>query len=113
MSKYHATPTRVGNLKFASRLEAHRYQDLTLLEKAGEIAGLKTHPRFVLQEAFTDSSGTKHRAIVYEADFSYVDLRTGKEIIEEVKGYSLNRAWLLKKKMFLYRYRDVEFRITK
>lgn len=113
VSKYHSIPTQYGGLKFASKLEAARFQDLMLAQKAGEIASLKTHPRFVLQEAFTDSAGAKHRAIVYEADFSYVDLRTGREVVEEAKGYDKNRAWLIKKKLFLYRYRDIEFRITK
>lgn len=112
MSKYHATPTIKNGIRFASKLEAARFQALALAEKAGEIAGLKTHPRYILQEAFTDSAGNKHRAIVYEADFSYVDLRTGREVVEESKGYSGNRAWLIKKKMFLYRYRDLELRIT-
>lgn len=111
MSKYHSTPTQVNGLKFASKLEAHRYQALTLAQKAGEITGLKTHPRFVLQEAFTDSAGNKHRAIVYEADFSYVDLRTGRECVEDSKGF-LTPVFQIKRKLFLYRYRDVEFRIT-
>lgn len=112
VSKYHSIPTQYGGLKFASKLEAARFQDLMLAQKAGEIASLKTHPRFVLQEAFTDSAGTKHRAIVYEADFSYVDLRTGRECVEEVKGFE-GKTWLIKKKLFLYRYRDLELRVTK
>lgn len=110
MSKYHATPTVRSGIRFASKLEASRFGELTLAEKAGEITGLKTHPRFVLQEAFTDSAGTKHRAIVYEADFSYVDLRTGCEIIEDTKGV-LTPAFKIKYKLFLYRYRDIDFRI--
>src|SRR3990172_8134921 len=112
MSKYNAIPTRVNGLKFDSKAESIRYQALTLAKKAGEIASLKTHPRFTLQEAFTDSAGTKHRAIVYEADFSYVDLRTGREVVEDFKGVS-TRLFKLKFKLFLYRYRDVEFRISK
>lgn len=110
--KYNATPTQYQGLKFDSKGESVRFQELALAEKAGEIASLKTHPRFVLQEAFTDSSGTKHRAIVYEADFSYVDLRTGQECIEDFKGVS-TRLFKIKYKLFLYRYRDIEFRITK
>lgn len=112
MSKYHATPTIKSGIRFASKLEAARFQSLTLAQKAGEITGLKTHPRFVLQEAFTDSAGAKHRAIVYEADFSYVDLRTGRECVEDSKGV-LTPVFKIKYKLFLYRYRDVEFRITK
>lgn len=111
--KYNAIPTIKSGIRFASIAEACRFEKLTLSQKSGEITGLKTHPRFVLQPAFTDSTGTKHRAIVYEADFSYMDLRTGREIVEESKGYGGNRAWLIKKKLFLYRYRDLELRVTK
>lgn len=111
-NKYNATPTTLNGHNFDSKSEAARFQALTLAEKAGEIIDLKTHPRFVLQEAFTDSAGTKHRAIIYEADFSYIDTRTGREIIEDVKGVS-TRLFRLKYKLFLYRYRDIEFRITK
>lgn len=112
-NKYNATPTQYQGINFASKLESARFQALTLAQKAGEITGLKTHPRFVLQEAFTDGAGTKHRAIVYEADFSYMDLRTGRECVEESKGFEGNRVWRIKKKLFLYRYRDLELRVTK
>ena len=110
--KYNATPTQYQGIKFDSKSESVRFQALTLAQKAGEITSLTPHPRFVLQEAFTDSAGAKHRAIVYEADFSYVDLRTGQECVEESKGFEGNRVWRIKKKLFLYRYRDLELRIS-
>ena len=37
-SKYHAVPTTIDNIRFASKAEARRYRELRLLEKAGEIA---------------------------------------------------------------------------
>lgn len=41
MSKYHAQPTLVDGIRFASRKEAARYRELCLLERAGEIQGLQ------------------------------------------------------------------------
>lgn len=110
--KYNAQPTTYQGQKFDSKSEANRFKELSLLESIGQISGLIIHPAFELQPAFTDRNGKKHRAIVYEADFSYLDKATQQLVIEDVKGME-NRLWLLKKKMFLYRYRDLELRVVK
>lgn len=47
-SKYHAVPTVVDNVRFASKREAARYGELKLLVKAGRVRNLKLHPRFAL-----------------------------------------------------------------
>lgn len=93
-------------------MEADRFKELALLESAGEIADLKIHPTFELQPAFTDRQGKKHRAIIYEADFSYIDKRTGQTCLEDVKGME-TQAFRLKYKMFLYHYRHLDLRIVK
>lgn len=41
--KYHAKPTTVDGIRFASKAEARRYSELRLLEKAGEIKNLEAH----------------------------------------------------------------------
>src|SRR3990167_9782276 len=48
-SKYGAQPTEVDGIRFASKKEAHRYAELKLLEKAGEIRDLELQPRFPLE----------------------------------------------------------------
>lgn len=110
--KYNAKRTTRNGYNFDSLLEADRFQQLTLAEKAGEIADLTVHPTFELQPAFTDQTGKKHRAIIYEADFYYLDTATDRFIIEDVKGYTTD-LFRLKLKLFLYRYRDADLRIIK
>lgn len=63
------------------------------MEKAGEITGLKTQVPFCLIEK------SRHgRAIKYIADFVYQDARTGKNVIEDVKGVK-TPVYRLKKRM--------------
>lgn len=107
--KYNAKKTTIDGHTFDSKAEAARYQELKLLQMAGEISGLELQPEFVLVDAFKDATGKRHRAIKYRADFRYTE--GGKTIIEDVKGVK-TRVFRLKQKLFLRRY-DYELRITK
>lgn len=81
-TKYHAVKTEVDGIKFDSKKEAKRYQELKLLEKAKVIKDLR------LQVPFTLIEKSEHgRAIRYIADFVYYDNEKGKEIIEDTKGF--------------------------
>lgn len=82
--KYNAKPTEVDDLRFDSKAEAKRYQQLQVMERAGEISELSMKPLFVLQPSFTDAWGKTHRAITYTADFAY--MRNGQAVTEDVKG---------------------------
>ena len=78
-SKYHAIPTEVEGIRFASRMEARRYQELRLLEGAGEIRDLELQPRYPLR--------VNGRLIcTYVADFRYWDVREGRHVVEDAKG---------------------------
>lgn len=112
MSKYNARRTTRNGYTFDSLAEADYYQKLAMAEKAGQISDLAVHPTFELQPAFTDRNGKKQRAIIYEADFSYIDKATGKRVIADYKGVS-TRLFLLKYKMFLFRYPELDLRIVK
>lgn len=75
-SKYRNKPTErvtaAGNvLRFQSQKEARRYDELILLEQAGEIRNLRMQVDFTLQEAYTDTEGKRVWAIRYKADFTY------------------------------------------
>lgn len=112
MNKYRAVKTRIGNIIFDSKAEAQRYQELILLQKAGEIKGLILQPQFLLQESFR-YYGKAIRAITYIADFQYFDIKTSQVIVEDVKGME-TREFQIKKKLFLKQYGDrVQFRIIK
>ena len=105
-SKYSAEKTEVDGITFDSTKESKRYANLKLLERAGVIENLKLQPRFLLQEGFT-YNGHKERKIEYVADFQYE--RNGQTIVEDVKGMK-TEVYKLKRKLFLYKYRDIVFR---
>lgn len=109
--KYHNKLTTIDNITFHSISEANRYQELKLLEKAGEILELSLQPSFTLQEAFVDRKGTKHRSIVYKADFKYWDRQFKCVVVEDVKGYA-TAEFKLKKKLFLKKYPEYIFLVT-
>lgn len=96
-SKYHAVPTVIDNIRFASKAEARRYQELLLLAKAGEIEHLELQPKFTLTVA---GVVVGH----YIADFRYhlVLVKSGQrittQVVEDVKGIK-TPLYRLKKKI--------------
>lgn len=109
-SKYRNIITYVGNIRFDSKAEARRYEQLLLLQRAGKISELKLQPSFELQAKFKDINGNTQRAITYLADFQYNE--NGRLVIEDVKGKE-TKEFLIKKKMFLQKYPNVDFRLIK
>lgn len=94
MNKYRNKPIQVDGIRFASKAEAKRYGELTLLEKAGEIADLKVHPSFYLTV-----NGIE--VCKYVADFAYwVVPGNRKYVVEDVKGVR-TRDFVIKKKLML------------
>ena len=109
MNKYSNRKVVVDGKIFDSKIEANRYIELKLLEKAGEISNLQLQPRFLLQEAFR-KNGKSYRKIEYVADFMY--LQNGKYIVEDVKGMQ-TEVFKLKHKIFEKMYPDLELKIIK
>jgi hypothetical protein len=108
--KYRAEKCAIDGRTFASKAEARRYRELSLLAKAGQIFALQCQPRFVLHDAFFHA-GKRIRAIVYYGDFSYQDMH-GRRVVEDVKGLE-TPMFKLKYKLFLKRYPNIELRIVK
>jgi len=106
--KYNAKKTIVDGITFDSKREAARYQELKLLERAGEIRNLKLQPRYVLQDSFR-KNGVTHRAITYVADFEYIDNQTNTVVVEDVKGKK-TAVYNLKKKLFEKKYQNLSIR---
>ena len=90
-SKYGNRRTEVDSIVFASKREAERYQNLCLLEKAGEISDLSCQPRFPLVV-----QGMK--VCTYVADFEYREKDNPVLVVEDVKGHK-TREYVLKKKL--------------
>lgn len=103
--KYGAKPTTVDNIRFASQKEARRYQELKLLEKAGEIALIEVQPRFPLCVAGND--GLAKHVGDYVADFRYIVRGyrpiLDKVVVEDVKGVR-TAVYRLKKRIVEAQY---------
>ncbi len=87
MQKYRAKKTEVNGLLFASKLEAERYKQLMLLQRAGEISDLQLQPEFQIFEGYVNCyDGKKHISRFYVGDFMYIDMRSKQTIVEDTKG---------------------------
>ena len=89
-----------NGIVFDSKAEMLRYIELFILQKKDIIQSLKLQPVFILQDSFMIGK-EKVREIKYIADFQYIE--DGKIIIEDVKGKE-TADYLLKKKMFMFKY---------
>lgn len=109
MNKYKNKKVQIDCYVFDSIAESKRYKELALLEKAGEIENLQLQPKFLLQESFK-KSGKTYRKIEYIADFMYEE--KGKVIVEDVKGME-TKEFKIKRKLFEYKYPDLELKLIK
>jgi hypothetical protein len=97
-SKYAAIPQVVNGIRFASQLEARRYFELTLMQKAGRIWDLELQPVFKFPMGFE-----------YRGDFKYKE--KGAIVVEDSKGMQ-TKEFKLKAKCFRYFYPELTLRIT-
>jgi len=105
-SKYGNKKTIVDGITFDSKKESERYLVLKDMLKNKEITELQLQPKFLLQDSFKYKNKIE-RNIYYIADFSYK--KDGKLIVEDVKGKKTD-VYKLKRKLFLYKYIDIDFR---
>ena len=116
-SKYGNQKVVIDGITFHSIKEGLRYKELKLLKKARMIRELVLQPEFILIPDFVDAKGNKVRGIKYRADFGYyeyetdskTDKRVKKKVVEDVKGFR-TKEYELKRKMFLYFFKEVDFR---
>ena len=88
-NKFKNIPTFVDGIRFASKKEAGRYQELKLLEMNDELRNLELQPRF--------SCIVNGRKVCdYIADFRYFS--NNSYIVEDVKGKKTD-VYKLKKKL--------------
>jgi len=104
-SKYYAREALCNQgHKHDSVKEARRCDELTLIEKSGQIKLLKQQPIFTLQPKFR-WRGKGIRAITYRADFSYFDLENKMFTVEDTKGFKTEK-YQIKKKLLIFKMRD-------
>ena len=108
--KYGNKKVEIDGLVFDSRKEARRYQELSLLEKAGAIQNLQTQVKFILIPAQHERNtmgargGIKKGKLIerecsYIADFVYTE--NGKTVIEDTKGFK-TKDYIIKRKLMLW-----------
>lgn len=108
--KYKSKQTIVDGIKFQSKLEAERYQQLKFLLRADEIADLKLQPEFQIFEGYIDPlTGEKHKSRYYIGDFQYVDVRNHQTIVEDTKGIETD-VFKLKWELVQEKYPEFVFR---
>lgn len=114
--KYNNTKVEFDNLKFDSKREMKRYLGLKEAQDKGIITDLELQPKYELipaiREEYIKHLKTKDKvetrtvqlAITYTADFRYK--KDGVTVVEDVKASpnmaALDKAFLLKEKMFRY-----------
>lgn len=104
MSKYRNTKVIIDGIKFDSKKEGARYEELKLLQKAGLITDLERQKRFELQPSFV-LNGKRYRPIYYVCDFYYRE--NGEWIIEDVKGKQTD-VYKIKKKLLAYKGLEIK-----
>lgn len=106
-NKYNAVKTKVDGTLCDSKKEAGYYEQLLWLQQAGEITKIETQYRILLQPGF-ESGGIKIKPIYYIADFRVTEA-TSHIYYVDTKG-KRTQVYLIKKKLLLYKYPDIDFR---
>lgn len=112
-NKYKAIKCTVNGIEFDSRKEARRFQELSLLERAGEILNLRRQVKYILIPAqyetyerygkkgqrLKDGKRLLEKECSYIADFVYEE--GGKLVVEDTKGIK-TKDYIIKRKLMLY-----------
>ena len=91
-NKFGEKKTVVDGIKFDSGRESRRYLELKMLQKAGEIQGLRLQVPYLIVV-------NEKKICKYVADFVYTDTN-GNEIVEDSKGFR-TPEYRLKAKLML------------
>ena len=111
-SKYGAKKVEIDGIIFDSKKEGRRYQELKMLQTAGDISELQRQVKYILIPAQRepDTKGPRggiikgkllERECSYIADFVYKNTHTGEWVIEDTKGFK-TAEYKIKRKMMLY-----------
>lgn len=98
-SKYRSRKLTVDGVTFDSRKEYFRWNELSLLEKAGVITDLQRQVRFELLPSQKVDGKVVERPVHYVADFVYQE--NGQTVVEDTKGFK-TKDYILKRKMMLH-----------
>lgn len=109
-NKYNNQKTTIDGITFDSKKEADYYCQLKLLKQSGGIKDFGLQQRYELLPTFK-KNGTTYRAISYIADF-VIEYNDGTTEVVDIKGVE-TKDFKIKKKLFEYKYKDLELKIIK
>jgi hypothetical protein len=104
--KYHNKKVMIDGHWFDSKREAAYYSELKMLKMARVVADIELQPVFELQPGFK-RDGKKVLPITYRADFK-VTYTDGRIQVIDVKGMR-TQQYILRKKMLLFKYPEIDF----
>lgn len=85
--KYRNEPCQVGAEKYRSKRERDRHQELLLLQRAGKITELRREVPFELAPKVKIEGEDRARpAVKYIADFTYIEVPSGRRVVADAKG---------------------------
>lgn len=99
LGKYKNRKLTIDGEVFDSQKEARRYEELALLQRAGQISDLKRQVRYELIPAQRIGGKVVEKPCAYIADFVYTE--NGETVVEDTKGFR-TRDYRIKKKLLLY-----------
>ena len=104
-NKYRSRKITVDGITFDSVKEANRWQELMMLERAGEIRDLQRQVPFVVIPTQRDENGKLiEKEVRYVADFTYIEKGKLTRTVEDVKSEATRtREYIIKRKLMLYR----------
>lgn len=127
-NKYYNIKTRTTDGEtFDSTLEAKRWEQLLILQRAGKITDLKRQVRFELlpnqyetRERYSAKSGKRlkdeqiliERKVDYIADFTYSDTETGMLVVEDTKSKITKTPDFIIKKKLMYAIHGIKIKIV-
>ena len=104
MNKYNAKKVTVDGITFDSVAESRYYKYLLGLIAAGEVESFEMQKSYTLLDKFPHpKTGKTIRAIKYVPDFEVI-YTDGRVEVVDIKGFMKNPVFLLKAKLFMFRY---------
>lgn len=102
--KYGNRKVKTEDGTFDSVKEFRRWQELKLMQRAGEIYELQRQVPFVLIPSQRENGKVVEREVRYIADFTYRDRGTNRLVVEDTKSEATKTPeYIIKRKLMLYR----------
>lgn len=104
MNKYRAKKIEIDGIIFHSKSEGRYYEHLLDLMHDGVVESFEMQKPYTLLDKFAHpKTGKTIRAIKYIPDFEVI-YTDGRVEVVDIKGFMKNPVFLLKAKLFMFRY---------